>query len=97
SHPPQLIISAPVHSAASESRPVGALFVLLAVQRSVLGLYLPPVFSSPPSYPPHTTISVPVQTAVCDSRPVGALLVLVGTHVSVPGVYLPPVLEKASA
>ena len=49
----------------------------MAVQESVLGLYLPPVFKLPlPSYPPHTTISLPVHTAVCQYRPVGALVVL---------------------
>jgi hypothetical protein len=39
--------------------------VLVAVQLSVLALYLPPVFKKLlPSYPPQTTISLPVQTAV---------------------------------
>ena len=43
----------------------GALVVLVAVQLSVLGLYLPPVFKTPlPSYPPQTIISLPVHTAV---------------------------------
>jgi hypothetical protein len=41
------------------------LVVLVAVQLSVLGLYLPPVFKTPllPS-PPQTIISLPVHTAV---------------------------------
>ena len=39
--------------------------MLVAVQLSVLGLYLPPVFKSElPSAPPQTIISLPVQTAV---------------------------------
>jgi hypothetical protein len=44
---------------------VGALAVLVGVQLSVLGLYLPPVFKSPLTPdPPQTIISLPVQTAV---------------------------------
>ena len=39
--------------------------VLVAVQLSVLGLYLPPVLKKVlPLYPPQTIISLPVQTAV---------------------------------
>ena len=40
--------------------------VLVAVQLSVLGLYLPPVLMGAKlwSHPPHTIISLPVQTAV---------------------------------
>ena len=39
--------------------------MLVAVQLSVLGLYLPPVFKGLlPSTPPQTIISLPVQTAV---------------------------------
>ena len=69
---------------------------LVGVQVSVLGLYLPPVFSEEvPSDPPQTIISVPVQTAVADPRPVGALVVLVGVHVSVLGLYLAPVFRSA--
>ena len=41
--PPQTIISLPVHTAVGPSRAEGALVVLVAVQLSVLGLYLPPV------------------------------------------------------
>jgi hypothetical protein len=40
------------------------LVVLIAVQLSVLGLYLAPVFEKPGLYPPQTIISLPVQTAV---------------------------------
>ena len=43
----------------------GALVVLVAVQVSVLGLYLPPVLKTPLlPRPPQTIISPPVQTAV---------------------------------
>ena len=47
-------------------RAAGALVVLVAVQLSVPGLYLPPVFRSAgvASIPPQTIISLPVQTAV---------------------------------
>src|SRR6266436_8880905 len=41
--PPQTIISAPVQTAVCRYRPSGALLRLVAVQLSVLGLYLPPV------------------------------------------------------
>jgi hypothetical protein len=45
---------------------VGTLIVLVAVQVSVLGLYLPPVFIEAwkEFNPPQTIISLPVQTAV---------------------------------
>jgi hypothetical protein len=43
SHPPQTIISLPVHTAVYPRRG-NALMVLVAVQLSVAGLYLPPVF-----------------------------------------------------
>jgi hypothetical protein len=56
--------------------------VLVAVQLSVLGLYLPPVFEKVPSYPPQTIISLPVHTAVCSTRAVGLPVRLVGVHVS---------------
>jgi hypothetical protein len=47
------------------NRPSGALVKLVAVQLSVLGLYLPPVFNSLVAFcPPQTIISLPVQTAV---------------------------------
>jgi hypothetical protein len=53
--------------------------MLVGVQVSVVGLYLPPVFDKDP---PQTIISLPVQTAVCPLRAVGALVVLVAVHVS---------------
>jgi hypothetical protein len=65
--------------------------VLVDVQLSVLGLYLPPLFKLlMPSFPPQTIISLPVHTAVCISRPEGALVVLVAVQLSVLGSYLPP-------
>ena len=69
--------------------------MLVAVQVSVLGLYLPPVSKAVPlSAPPHATISLPVQTAEDQRRAVGALVVLVAVQLSVLGLYLPPVLKK---
>jgi len=64
--PPQTIISVPVHTAVWLNRGEGALVVLVAVQLSVLGLYLPPVLRPEPPVlsPPQTIISLPVQTAV---------------------------------
>ena len=44
--PPQMIISLPVQTAVCTVRRLGALMVLVAVQLSVPGLYLPPVFKS---------------------------------------------------
>src|SRR5438270_12333901 len=75
--PPQTIISLPVHTAVCPRRIEGALVVLVAVQLSVLGLYLPPVFKSPVGkvYPPQTIISLPVHTAVCPLRAACALAV----------------------
>ena len=51
------------------------LSVLVGIQASVPGLYLPPVFKYVNCHrnPPQTIISVPVQTAVCNSRPTGRL------------------------
>ena len=57
--------------------------MLVAVQLSVLGLYLPPVLKTLAlSVPPQTIISLPVHTAVCPYRASGAPVVLVGVHVS---------------
>jgi hypothetical protein len=70
------------------------LVVLVAVQLSVLGLYLPPVFRKLLlSNPPQTIISFPVQTAVCRARREGALVVLVAVQLFVLGLYLPPVFK----
>ena len=43
SYPPQTIISLPVQTAVCHSLPSGTLLVLVALQLSVSGLYLPPV------------------------------------------------------
>ena len=68
--------------------------VLVAVQLSVPGLYLPPVLTLRLlSLPPQTIISLPVHTAVCPVRPEGALVVLMTVQLSVKGLYLPPVLK----
>jgi hypothetical protein len=58
--------------------------VLMGVQVSVLGLYLPPVLRPlmRSVVPPQTIISLPVHTAVGSIRPSGAFVVLVGVHVS---------------
>jgi hypothetical protein len=92
--PPQTIISLPVQTAVCCSRALGALVVLVAVQVSVLGLYLPPVLKALLPLPPHQTIiSPPVQTAVCRYRATGALVVLVAAQLSVAGLYRPPVFK----
>ena len=62
SHPPHTIISLPVQTAECEYRASGAFVVLVAIQLSVTGLYLPPVFPGLPE--PQTIISLPVQTTV---------------------------------
>jgi hypothetical protein len=73
---------------------VGALLVLVAVQLSVFGLYLPPVFKKLlPFYPPQTIISLPVQTAVWNPRAAGAPVVLMAVQLSVLGLYLLPVFK----
>jgi hypothetical protein len=73
---------------------MGAFVVLVAVQLSVVGLYLPPVFRPLlPVNPPHTIITLLLQTAVPSSRPAGAFVVLVAVQLSVTGLYLPPVLR----
>ena len=68
--------------------------VVVAVQLSVMGLYLPPVLKkTPEACPPQTIISVSVQTAACQSLAAGTPLVLVAVQLSVMGLYLPPVLR----
>src|SRR5215468_5023788 len=96
SRPPQTIISLPVDTAVCPSRAEGALVVLVAVQLSVPGLYLPPVlktWNGEETCPPQTIISLPVHTAVCPPRPSGALVILVAVQLFVLGLYLPPVLK----
>ena len=79
-------------------RAAGALVVLVAVQLSVLGSYLPPVFeiaaecvdSAPDD---HFAAS---SRLPCDqSRASGALVVLVAVQLSVLGSYLPPVFKTS--
>src|SRR4029453_11378268 len=68
-HPPQTIISLPLHTAVGPIRAEGALVMLVAIQLLVTGSYLPPVLSgSPLTKPPQTIISLPVQTAVGPNR-----------------------------
>jgi hypothetical protein len=68
--------------------------VLVAVQLSVLGLYLPPVLKVVLKFsPPQTIISLPVHTAVGKIRALGAPLMLVAVQLSVLGLYLPPVFK----
>ena len=68
--------------------------VLVAVQLSVPGLYLPPVFKTPVLLnPPQTIISLPVHSPAWPPRPSGALVVLVAVQLSVLGLYLPPVFR----
>ena len=77
SYPPQTIISLPVHNCCVISSALGALVVLVGVQLSVLGLYLPPVFKyiEAPSYPPQTIISTAgPHGCVRACRPSGALV-----------------------
>lgn len=65
--PPQTIISLSDSSqtAVSKYRASGALMVLVAVQLSLTGWYLPPVFKAMLSLsPPQTIISLSVHTAV---------------------------------
>jgi hypothetical protein len=89
-----MIISLPVHTAVGKNRPAGAPVVLVAVQLSVPGLYLPPLFKRPPTLnPPQTIISLPLHTAFGSVRALGAPMVLVAVQLSVPGSYLPPVLK----
>ena len=57
----------------------------VAVQLSVLGLYLPPLLDDPP----QTIISLPLQTAL-GPKAVVAFVGLMAVQVSVLGSYLPP-------
>src|SRR6266478_3892328 len=74
--------------------------MLVGVQLSVLGLYLPPVLKSwkeSELNPPQTIISLSVQTAVWLKRASGTLLMLVGVQVSVTGLYLTPVFRSLNS
>src|SRR5205809_1200115 len=92
-----MIILPASQTAVCHLRALGALTVLVAVQLSVTGSYLPPVLVTPVAYPPHTIISLPVQTAVCKSRAVGEVKGLVGSQLYVDGLYLPPVFTSGEA
>jgi len=70
--------------------------MVVAVQLSLLGSYLPPVFRRLPPDPPQTIMLLLVQTAVWLNRAVGASVVVVAIQLSVPGLYLPPVLKLLS-
>jgi hypothetical protein len=80
-------------------RAEGTLAVVVAVQWSVLGSYLPPVFKKkPPEFiPPQMIISLPVQIAVCSIRAEGTLAIPVAVQVSVLGSYLPPVFRRPNS
>src|SRR5206468_9975967 len=89
--PPQTVITLPVHTAVGKYRPVGAPLVVVVVQLSVLGSYLPPVLKRPPlPNAPQTIISLPAHTAFGNTRPMGALVVLVVVQLSLVGSYLAP-------
>ena len=67
--------------------------MLVAVQLSVPGLYLPPVLKGDDLHPKqsfHCRSTLP-----CDPFGQRALLVLVAIQLSVLGLYLPPVLKKS--
>ena len=72
--------------------------VLMAVQLSVLGLYLPPVFKRQRSQnaTPDDHFTAGPDCRVI-ARAVGALVVLVAVQLSVLGLYLPPVFKSAAA
>ena len=91
--PPQTIISLSVQIVVCEARASAALVVLVAVQLSVIGLYLAPVFRKVLFSPPQTIISLPVHTAVWATRRSGTFVLLVAVQVSVTGLYLPPVFR----
>ena len=61
--PPQMIISLPLHTAVCHSRAMGALVVLVAIQLSVVGLYLAAGIQS------IRIISSPKRSFQCRSKP----------------------------
>ena len=70
--------------------------VLVAVQLSVLGLYLPPVLNGRDRFRPRRSFRCRSRL-LCDStRAAGALVVLVAVQLSVLGLYLPPVLKSVT-
>src|SRR5439155_9581672 len=87
SRPAQTIISLPVQTAGSALRAEGALVVLVAVQLSVLGLYLPPVLKNVgKASPPQTIISLPVEPAG-ETPAGGAVVEVVGVQIAVSGLF----------
>jgi len=89
--PPQTIISLSVHTAVWPYRASGALVVLVALQLSVLGSYLPPVLNIRAGMVSPTGVAVTSSTPDdhlaaspnrCVDRAVGALVSVVGVHVS---------------
>jgi hypothetical protein len=70
---------------------------LVAIQVSLLGLYLAPVSTVLADKsllrPPHTIISTPVQMAECKERLAGTFATVIGLQVSVAGLYLAPVFK----
>src|SRR5690349_20550918 len=75
--PPQMIISAPVHTAVWLLLEEGAFVGLVAVQLSSAGLYRAPNIELKFELPPHMIITFPVHTAVCPALPSGAPTILV--------------------
>ena len=77
---------------------MGALVVLVAVQLSVLGSYLPPVFKAERrSIRPRRSFRCR-STQPCDMIvQLGAFVVLVAVQLSVPGLYLPPVFKRSAS
>src|SRR5438874_787314 len=89
-HPPQTIISLPVHTAVCSARAEGALVILVTTQLFVAGHYSPPVcrkmlLFGMSKYPRQTNMSLPVQTAVSLSRPSGAVGVVGAVQLSESG------------
>ena len=76
---------------------MGALVVLVAIQLSVSGLYLPPVLEMAgaiirPRRSFHCRSTLPCERLGQS----GALVVLVAVQLFVPGLYLPPVFKTAA-
>src|SRR5207248_1640186 len=85
-HPPQTIIWPPVHTADAPVRALGAFVVLVGVQLSLSGLYLPPVLKErKPLSPPQMIMWLPVHTARWRARPAGAAVAVVAVQLSAVG------------
>ena len=73
--------------------------MLVAVQLSVLGLYLPPVFKNkvqPIGFHPRRSFRCRSRLPCEPVRAAGALVVLVAVQLSMLGLYLPPVFTRAA-